>query len=108
MKKKDIKLCAFCGEGMMHDNNILFYRVKIERLGINLRGVQKTHGLETFFGGGRAGAALAGVMGTDPEIAKVVTSDEALICDECAIEKKIHCVAMLHEMIPEDETEEGV
>ncbi len=102
MKKKDFKNCALCGKGMMHDGNILFYRVKIERMGINLEAIQQTHGLETFFGGGQGGAVLAGVMGTDPEIAKPVTSDKALVCDTCACKKDIYCLAAFHERIAKE------
>lgn len=102
MKKKDFKNCALCGEGMMHNGGILFFRIKIERMGMNLRAIQETHGMEMMMGGGQAGAALASVMGTDPEIAKAVTSDTALICDECATEKEIHCLAVLHERISDD------
>ena len=101
MKRADLKNCAICGKGLMHSGSPLFYRVKIERMGFDAVAVQQTHGLETFFGGGQAGAMLANVMGPDPDIAKSISSDEALICDSCAMEST--CLAAIHERIAKDE-----
>jgi len=86
MKASEIKKCAKCGKGVMHTGIPLFWRVTVERFGIDRAAVDRRHGLETYFGGGRGGAALAGVMGTDEDIANPVMDEKVLIlCETCAM-----------------------
>ena len=83
----------------MHTGLPLFYRVSIERFGIDMQAVNRRHGLEMFFGGGNGGAALAGVMGTDDDIAKPVMDKLTLfVCENCAMDSL--CVAQLAECEP--------
>lgn len=99
MKLSEIKKCAKCGKGVMHAGLPLFWRVTIERFGIDKAAVDRRAGLETFFGGGRAGAALAGVMGTDEDIAKpVMDKVELILCEDCACSTQPVAIAALSEL----------
>jgi len=100
MKLSDIKKCAKCGKGVMHTGLPLFWRVTIERFGIDKAACDRRHGLETFFGGGIVGAKLAGVMGPDEDIAQPVMDELKLIlCEKCAMED--YPIAALAELEPE-------
>lgn len=86
MKREELQKCAMCGKGVMHTGLPLFWRVTVERLAVDLEAVQRRHGLEMFFGGGSAGAALAGVMGDDTEIAKSIMDPKVLLlCEDCVM-----------------------
>jgi len=81
MRAEDFKPCALCGKGMMHAGLPLFYRVRIERMGISLPDVQRAHGMEQFMGGH---VAIARVF-CDPDIAEpIVKAATALVCETCA------------------------
>lgn len=59
----------------------LFYRVKMQRFGVDLRAVQEQHGLEMMLGN----AALASIMGPDRDIATPITEEfTVLLCENCA------------------------
>jgi hypothetical protein len=90
MKARDIKPCAICGKGVMHSGVPLFYRVKVESMGVDIAAVKRHSGLEQVFGGGQAGAVLADVMGPDPDIAKPIIEDQpaVLVCQTCALEPR--------------------
>lgn len=80
MKARDFKPCAYCGKGVMHTGLPLFYRVRIERMGIDVHEVQRAHGMEQFMGGH---LALARVF-HDPDIATPLHDVvEAFVCEEC-------------------------
>jgi len=99
MKKKDFKPCIFCGKGMMHDGNILFFKVSIQRMGINMNAVKEQHGLEIMLGS----PAIASVMGPDSDIAKPIgIQAKGLICDTCACDKKTVLAQMAEMMNDED------
>lgn len=83
-KQADIKPCAICGKGIMHAGMPLFFRVRIERLGLNRAAIQRQHGLEMMMNGN---SVLAHVMGADEDMAEVIDSvEDALVCHPCAIE----------------------
>lgn len=85
LKREDLQRCCRCGKGL-GDCGLTFYRVTVERFMLHLPNIQRRHGLETFFGGGGAGAALAGAMGTDDDLARPITLPvQVLICEDCAI-----------------------
>jgi hypothetical protein len=90
MKARDIKPCAICGKGLMHAGVPLFYRVKVESMGVDLNAVRRHSGLEQFFGGRQLGAILADVMGPNPDIAKPMIEDQPalLVCQSCALEPR--------------------
>jgi len=90
MDRKDFKPCAGCGRGVMHTGLPLFWKVRIERWGVNARQVQQRHGMETFFGGGPGGVALADVFSSGA-IAEVLpgTEVDVLVCEACSTKPKI-------------------
>jgi hypothetical protein len=87
MKRKDIRRCCRCGQGVAKAGPT-FYTVQIQYFALDPSGIQQTHGLEQFFGGGAAGATLASVMGTDPDIAKPLgePTDRLWMCLDCSLE----------------------
>ena len=90
MKATDIKPCAICGKGVMHSGTPLFYRVKVEPMGVNVRAVQRHAGLEQVFGGGSFGAVLASVMGPSEDIAAPIDDNPpvVMVCQPCALEPR--------------------
>lgn len=87
MKKTELVPCCCCGQGMMHSGIPIFYRVTLYHMAVNMSAVQQESGLEQFFGGGEQGAALANVMGANPDIATAISSVEKLVCQPCFLEK---------------------
>lgn len=81
MKQRDIKKCAKCGKGVMHTGLPLFWRVTIERFGLNRDAIHRQAGLEMMIGG-----QLAAVMGPDEDMASPITEPVKLIlCEDCAM-----------------------
>lgn len=90
MKAGDFKPCALCGRGVAHTGIPLFYRVRIEHMGIDRQAVEQTAGMERFFMGH---VAIARAF-QDPEIATpLFPAVTALVCQQCATEP--HFVAQL-------------
>lgn len=92
MKAGDFRPCALCGKGVMHTGLPLFYRVTIQRMGIDRQEVQRSHGMEQFFGGA---LALSRVF-HDPDIAKPISEVcKVLVCEDCST--RPHMLAQLPE-----------
>lgn len=84
MKRNELKKCALCGKGVMHAGLPLFWRITVERFGVNLAAIQRRHGMEMQLGGGAAGAVLANVLGPDEDLAdKVMDPVELIVCESC-------------------------
>lgn len=99
MKRNELQKCAMCGKGVMHAGLPLFWMVTIERFGVNANAVRRCHGLEMFFGGGPSGAALAGAMGVDEDLASpVMEKKRVAICEDCAM--KNYPLAAMAELEP--------
>lgn len=75
--------CACCGKLMLEAGPI-FYRVTVKQCGIDAKAVQQRIGLGMMLGGGAAGLALAGVMGSQERPVVVVDDATANICLNCA------------------------
>lgn len=87
MKQRDIQFCARCRKGLAHHGHRSFLKASTQRFVLDARAIQSQHGLEMFFGGGSSGAALAQIMGPDPDIATPVgPGTSVLICDACLID----------------------
>lgn len=92
MKQRELKKCAGCGKGVMHANCPIFFRVRIERMAVNLPAVERQHGLELQLG---RNAAIAAVLGPDEDIAVQLGDPVSiLVCQDCSIK---YTVAVLEE-----------
>jgi hypothetical protein len=106
LKRKEIEKCAVCLEGVAHNRQITFYRVTVERFILDHLAIQRTHGLEQFFGGGSAGALMANVMGTDEDLAKqICPASSFILCEECAMKTETNGLAYILEAINERKSE---
>jgi hypothetical protein len=100
MKEKELRkviTCSLCGKKAPECGVPLFYRVRIERWGIDLGAVRRQSGLELMFGG-TAGAAiaLAQAMGADEDMAHHVMDPVAItVCETCS--HKSHPLGVLVE-----------
>ena len=93
MRAQDLQPCALCGKGVMHTGVPLFYRVKIQRMGVDVGEVRRTSAMESFMGPG--GLAIARAL-YDGAIAKPLTDEQtALVCEDCSLQP--HLFAMLAE-----------
>lgn len=82
MKQTEIKPCVACNKGVMHDNNLAFYRLSVEHLVADVGAIQRQAGLEMMLGGN---AGLANIMGADEDMAKTLLKfDGLLLCQDCA------------------------
>ncbi len=67
----------------MHSGIPIFFRVRIERMAVNMGAVQRQHGLEQMLGGH---ATLANVMGPNEDLAvKLGDPVNAIVCMDCSI-----------------------
>ncbi len=83
--------CSLCNKPIGRTGLPLFWRVKIERFGIDMRAVQRQTGLAMMLGN----AALAGVMGPDEDMATPVMEPVTLtVCEECALEERMPVAVM--------------
>jgi len=80
LKQSDLEKCIICEKGIMHENNIQFFRIKIANYIVDTEAARRQHGLEMSMG---AAAPLARIMGTDPDIAIGVNETESTICQGC-------------------------
>ena len=76
-----------CRKGVMHTGLPLFWRVHIERIGVDMQVVQRQHELEQFFGSTSPGAvALADMFSDGAPIGKPMDEGKTvLICETCAM-----------------------
>jgi len=94
--------CGLCGKKVGESGIPLFYRVRIERLGINLAAVRRQSGLEMMLGGS---VALAQALSPEGEMTtQVMKPFEFTVCETCSTQD--HCLAAMVEMaMPPDEEE---
>lgn len=86
MKQHEIKPCALCGKGIMHDGNMTFYRVRVERTVVNLGAVRRQAGLEMMVGN----AAIAHALGPNEDIATTFNGPhDAFVCETCALDDRL-------------------
>ena len=91
MKAGEFKPCALCGKGMMHSGVPLFYRVTVEHMGVLVREVERSAGMEQFMGN----VAIARVF-HDPDVGERIGDPSTrLVCQPCALEP--HLLARLME-----------
>lgn len=77
--------CSMCGKGIGHTRIPLFWRVRIERFGLDAGALTRQQGLTMMLGGS---AALAAVMGADEDMAKPVMEPITItLCERCAVDE---------------------
>lgn len=98
MKEKELRqhaTCSLCGNKILASGIPLFYRVTIERFGIDMNAAQRQQGLGMLLGGS---GALAMVMGPDEDMAHPMMEPAVLtVCEDCST-AKTHFVAGLAEI----------
>jgi hypothetical protein len=94
VKEKELRecaTCAICGNKIGRSGMQMFWRVRIERHGIDEGAVQRATGL-----GMMLGAGLAAVMGPDEEMTKPLMDPVTrTVCEDCGT--KSTCIAALAE-----------
>jgi hypothetical protein len=76
--------CDLCRKKVGETGLPLFWRVTVERFGIDLAAVRRQDGLAQFMGN----TVLAAVMGPDEDMAKPLMDPKVLtVCERCAMEK---------------------
>lgn len=86
MKEKELRelaTCSACNKPIGHTKLPLFWRVTVERFGLDHGALQRQQGLAMHMGN----AALAAVMGPNEDLAKPVMEPVVLsLCETCALE----------------------
>lgn len=97
MKEAELRkhaTCALCRNPILASGLPLFWRVTIERFGIDMQAVQRQDGLGVFMGH----AGIAAIMGPDEEMATPMMPPVALaVCETCAVQSELP-VAVLAEI----------
>jgi hypothetical protein len=74
--------CAACKKPFGASGAPFFYRVKIDQHIVDMAAVRRQSGLAMMLGS----APLAGVMGSNEDMTKVVNSVEMTLCADCCTE----------------------
>jgi hypothetical protein len=75
--------CSNCQKGIGHTGLPLFWTLKVERHGVDVKAVKRQDGLAAMLGGN---AILAQVMGADEEMTKPMMEPvELTLCEDCAM-----------------------
>lgn len=105
MKERELRqhaTCSLCKEKIGHTGLPLFWRVKIERFGIDMHAVQRQTGLAMMLGGN---AAIAAAMGPDEDLAKVIYEVTLTVCEDCAVNTMVP-ISSLTELAEQEEPAE--
>lgn len=74
--------CNGCGNHIAHSGLPIFWRVKVERFGVDTTAVKRQLGLSAFLGSD----VLANVMGPDEDMTiDLMTPKTMTLCDGCAL-----------------------
>jgi hypothetical protein len=92
-KQRDIQPCSICRKGLAQCGLPLFYRLTVERFGLDASAIRRQRGLEMMMGGhGRVAAAL----GPDEDMATPLAEPRTiLICETCTHERPKLMIAFL-------------
>ena len=99
MKERELRqhaTCSLCRKAIGHTGLPLFWRVKIEYFGIDMRALQRQQGLGLMIGG-----ALAMHMGPDEDMAKLIHETTLTVCETCAAERDLPVAALAEYDAPE-------
>jgi len=87
--------CHMCGNLIGMSGLPLFWRVKVERFGLDMNAIRRQDGMAAMMGN----AAIARVMGPDEDLAKPMMDPVTVtVCETCCT--KDTCVAALPELNP--------
>lgn len=96
--------CNLCDKKIGETGLPLFWRITVERFGIDLAAARRQDGLAAFLGS----SALAQVMGDDADLAKPLMEPKALtVCEKCAMDKLDRLVAVALAEIKTDDKEKS-
>lgn len=82
MDVSDLRKCTLCGEGMMHDDQIFFYEIRVSQCVVDVRSIQQIHAMEQLMGGA---VGLARVLAPSNTVAKRLPETRHLVCSTCAL-----------------------
>lgn len=84
--------CTLCGRGIGHAGLPLFWRVTVERFGVDIQAARRQDGLGAFLGS----HALAAVMGPDEDLAKPLMEQPAVltVCEPCGTQRGLPVAAL--------------
>lgn len=95
MKESELRacaICALCAKPIGASGVPLFWRVTVERFGVDLRAIRRQDGLAAVLGGH---AALAQVMGPNDDMTVTLMQPVKLtVCETCAMEQRIAMIAL--------------
>lgn len=93
MKEAELRkhaTCSLCRNPIGHTRLPLFWKVTVERFGIDLAAMQRQQGLGLMIGG-----PLAAVMGRDETMARPMMEAKVLtVCETCACERDLPIAAL--------------
>jgi hypothetical protein len=99
MSLRDIRPCDLCGRKLCHTQLPLFWRIRIERMAIDLKVAQQLEGLSMFLGSSQMAEAFA----PSTDLVKPMDQpDELLVCEHCALPgREAECIGRLAEIAGE-------
>lgn len=99
MKEAELRkfaTCAICREKILARGVPLFYRVTVERFGVELAALNRQQGLTMLLGGS---ARIAAAMGPDEDLARPIMEPQTFaVCEHCSTRDR-HCIASLAEVL---------
>lgn len=95
MKQDELRrfaVCSLCGQRIGHTGLPLFWRVTVERFGVDLQAIRRQDDLAALIGN----TAIAAVMGPNEDLAQPLAGPVVLsVCEACCTAQT--CVAELAE-----------
>lgn len=81
---RSLAQCCICKKKIGQFQLPIFHKITAERFMVNVKAVQRQHGLEQMFNGH---IALAQVFSPNQDMAVSMAKGTVMICDDCVIEK---------------------
>lgn len=95
MKEKELRAhstCSLCRKKIGECGLPFFFRLKVERFGVNLNAVRRQTGLAMMMGGN---AILAQAMGPDEDMTMPLMDPLVLVvCEKCSMERDMPIAAL--------------
>lgn len=108
MKERELRqhaTCSLCGNKILAAGLPLFWRVTVERFGVDLRALERQHGRAMMFNGN---ATLAYHMGPDNDMAKPLMQPVVLtVCEPCALSPDRRLAELTAAAMSKQEADEG-